>query len=78
MSIRLKILVGCLSLTLITLLLGSFMQRSQREMGSIATQIYDETFLAVNYLRASQNGLIAVKTSFMQQALEAATGSPSP
>ena len=77
MSIRLKILVGCLSLTLITLLLGSFMQRSQRELGSIATQIYDETFLAVNYLRASQNGLIAVKTSFMQQALEAATGSAS-
>ncbi|GGX19571.1 hypothetical protein GCM10007242_28080 [Pigmentiphaga litoralis] len=74
MSIRLKILVGCLSLTLITLLLGSFMQRSQQELGSIATQIYDETFMAVSYLRASQNGLIAVKTSFMQQALEASTG----
>ncbi|WP_420223688.1 putative bifunctional diguanylate cyclase/phosphodiesterase [Pigmentiphaga litoralis] len=69
MSIRFKLLVGCLSLTLITLLLGGFMQRSQKEVGAMATQIYDGTFMAVSYLRASQNGLMAIKTAYLQQAL---------
>ncbi len=35
MSIRFKILLGCLSLTLVTVLLGGFTQYSQREVGSL-------------------------------------------
>jgi diguanylate cyclase (GGDEF)-like protein len=54
-SIRFKILLGCLCLTLITVVMGGFAQRSQRELASIATRIYDEAFLAVSYLREAQN-----------------------
>ena len=61
MSIRFKILLGCLSLTLITIMMGVFAQRSQQELGTIATRIYDEAFLAVSYLREAQNGLMTLQ-----------------
>jgi hypothetical protein len=59
MSIRFKILFGCLSLTLITIGMGGFTQRSQQELGTIATRIYDEAFMAVSYLREAQNEFAA-------------------
>jgi diguanylate cyclase (GGDEF)-like protein len=63
MSIRFKILFGRLSLTLITLVMGAFTQHSQQALGTIATRIYDEAFLAVSYLREAQNGLMKLNVT---------------
>ncbi|RYE88677.1 MAG: EAL domain-containing protein [Hyphomicrobiales bacterium] len=70
MSIRFKILLACLSLTLITILVGVFAQRSQSELGTIATRIYDEAFMAVSYLREAQNGLTKLNIAIDRSALE--------
>ena len=75
MSVRFKILLGCLSLTLITVLMGGFAQRSQQELGTIATRIYDEAFMAVSYLREAQNGLMKLNASLIR--LETASVQPA-
>ncbi|HWL82643.1 MAG TPA: EAL domain-containing protein [Roseomonas sp.] len=64
MSIRLKILLGCLALTSVTVALGSFTRSAQRELGAITTQLYDDSFLAMSYLRAAQNGLLHAEAEF--------------
>ncbi|MDB5598144.1 MAG: hypothetical protein JWN71_188 [Xanthobacteraceae bacterium] len=69
MSIRFKILIGCLSLTLVTVLLGGFTQYSQREVGSLGMRIYDQALLAASYLRASQNGLIVMRAEVAQSEI---------
>jgi diguanylate cyclase (GGDEF)-like protein len=69
MSIRFKILIGCLSLTFVTVLLGGFTQYSQREVGALGIRIYDQALLAASYLRASQNGLIVMRAEVAQSEL---------
>jgi diguanylate cyclase (GGDEF)-like protein len=64
MTIRLKILIGCLALTSVTVLLGGFVRESQRDLGVVAVRLYDEAFLAMSYLRTAQNGLVRVEGSF--------------
>ncbi len=54
MSIRFKILAGCLGLTLLTGMLGLFAQIAERRLGTIAFNIYDNAFMAVSYLREAQ------------------------
>ncbi|WP_299842795.1 EAL domain-containing protein [uncultured Jannaschia sp.] len=58
MSIRLKLVVGCLSLTLMMAGIGLYLQRSQQDIGALATRIYDEALMSVSYLRSAQNGLM--------------------
>ncbi len=60
MSIRAKILLGCLSLTLVTIVLGLLARSAQIELGTAAAQIYDEAFMSMNYLRSAQNMLLGV------------------
>lgn len=55
MSVRMSILIGCLTLTLITVLLGLFARDSERRLGDLGLRLYDEAFMAVNHLRAAQN-----------------------
>ena len=78
MSIRLKIFIGCLSLALVTVALGAFMLRSHRELAGIATRIYDEAFMAVSYMRASQNGLLKLKAAFAETNVAERHGASSP
>ena len=54
MSIRSKILLGCLGLTMLTVLIGVSAQRAERRLGNLALGIYDDAFMAVSYLRAAQ------------------------
>ncbi len=54
MSIRSKILAGCLALTLLTGLLGISAQRAESRLGRVALDIYDDAFMAVSYLREAQ------------------------
>ncbi|PXA98725.1 hypothetical protein DMC47_07070 [Nostoc sp. 3335mG] len=49
---------------MITVLMGTFAQRSQHDLGTIATRIYDEAFLAVSYMREAQNELMNLTISY--------------
>ena len=59
-TIRAKILLGCLSLTLVTVLLGLLAWGAQRELGGIALRLFDEAFMSMSYLRSAQNSLVSV------------------
>jgi diguanylate cyclase (GGDEF)-like protein len=54
MTIRVKILAGCLALTLLTGLLGLYAQDAERRLGAVALDIYDKAFMAVSYLRSAE------------------------
>ena len=54
MSIRAKILMGCLALTLLMAALGAYSQLAQRQLAGLATTIYDDAFMGVSYLRSAQ------------------------
>ena len=54
MSIRAKILAGCLALTLLTGLLGLYAHRAEQRLGTLGLDIYDKAFMSVSYLRAAQ------------------------
>ena len=54
MTIRLKILLGCLSLTLLTFVLGVYAQDAERKLGNVAFDIYDNAFMAMSYLRSAE------------------------
>jgi len=54
MTIRAKILLGCVSLTLLAGLMGLFGAMQSRKLGSVALDIYDKAFMAVTYLREAQ------------------------
>ena len=54
MTIRQKIFLGCLSLTLLTFVLGLYAQDAERKLGNVALDIYDNAFMAVSYLRSAE------------------------
>jgi len=58
MPIRLKILLACVALTAVTVLMGSFSHRAQRQLGIVAVSLYDDTFLAMSYLRSAESKLV--------------------
>ncbi|GAC1347690.1 MAG: EAL domain-containing protein [Acetobacteraceae bacterium] len=60
MSIRTKILLGCLSLTMVTLLFGLLARSTQAQLGNIAFRLYDEAFMSMSYLRSAQNTLLTI------------------
>ena len=70
MSIRYKILMGCLSLTLLTVILGGITRESEKALGDVAIRIYDQAFMALSYLRASQNGLVNLEATIYRTEAE--------
>ena len=54
MSIRSKILFGCMALTILTGALGLYAQAAERELAALALRIYDEAFMGMSYLRSAQ------------------------
>lgn len=68
MTIRLKILAGCLGLTLMTVLLGLHDRGVERELGALSVRLYDDAFQAMSYLRAAQNDLLVASDLPDQQA----------
>ncbi len=60
MSIAKKILLGCLSLTMVTIVFGVLARGAQTELGAIAFRIYDEAFMSMSYLRSAQNTLVGL------------------
>jgi diguanylate cyclase (GGDEF)-like protein len=53
-SIRVKILLGCLALTVLTAVTGLVGQDAERRLGKVALNIYDNAFMAVSYLRSAE------------------------
>ena len=78
MSIRYKILMGCLSLTLLTVILGGITRESEKALGDVATRIYDQAFMALSYLRASQNGLVSLQATIHRNQAEALASGRTP
>jgi diguanylate cyclase (GGDEF)-like protein len=64
----LKILAACIALTGVTLLMGSFSQRAQRDLGQVATRLYDDAFLAMNYLRSAESKLVRAEAEYLSSA----------
>jgi methyl-accepting chemotaxis protein len=54
MPIRLKLLLACLCMALITSGVGLLALRSERQLGALAMRMYDEAFMSVNYVRAAE------------------------
>ncbi len=67
MTIRIKILAGCLALTLLTGLLGLYAQDSERRLGGLALNIYDNAFMAVSYLRSAEVAFSGLSYQARQQ-----------
>ena len=60
MSIRAKILLGCLNLACVTIVLGLLARSNEIKLGTTAAQIYDQAFMSMSYLRSAQNTLLGV------------------
>lgn len=71
MSIRTRILLACLSLTSITVLLGAYNYQAQRDLGRMGTRIYDDTVLAISYLRSAQHGLSSAEAQWRRHGAKA-------
>lgn len=78
MSIKLKLLIGCLCLTIITMIVGAFAQHSQRRIGDLAVQIYDDALLSTNALRSAQNSLLRLDTRFRFAGIDNSKAALSP
>ncbi len=63
MSIRSKILCGCLALTFLTALVGVGAQLAEQRLRNLALGIYDDAFMAVSYLRSAQIEFASLATS---------------
>ena len=67
MLVRTRILLGCLALTLVTVLLGLYSRESDRQLGGLGLRIYDEAFMAVNYMRSAQYGFADLSARYRQR-----------
>ena len=62
MTIRLKILIGCLGLTMMTAMLGLHERYAEQRIGTLTVALYDDAFHAMSYLRSAQNSLLVAST----------------
>ena len=60
MSIRTKIFLGCISLTLVTVVVGMLLQNSQQTLGDNALGIYDNGFVPMSYMRSAQSIVLGI------------------
>ena len=59
MPIRLKILLGALALTMMTAMFGLYSWSAEQRLRTLSFRLYDDAFMAMSYLRAAQNDLLA-------------------
>jgi adenylate cyclase len=59
MSIRVKLLIGSLALTLLTVALGLYLLTAERQLGGLVVRVYDQDLMAINYARAAQTHFVA-------------------
>ncbi len=77
-SILTKVLLGCLLLVTCTVLLGLHSIRGERALGGLALKMYDEAFMAMNYVRSAETKFARLQGAVSEQAmLETARGAYS-
>ncbi|HEX2018757.1 MAG TPA: EAL domain-containing protein [Aurantimonas sp.] len=76
MSIKLKLLLGCLCLTLVTIGLGVYALKSQREVGVLAERLYDEALVSMSHLRSAQNTLLKQEAAYRAGVAAEANAAP--
>ena len=67
MSIKTKLSLACLLLILVNLSVSLFSQMSQQRMAALGFDIYDRAFMAMSYLRSSQNSLSRLRAVVERQ-----------
>ena len=58
MSIRLKILAGCIGMLLVTIGLGLYERLHARALGDLAVRVYDESLMSISYVRNANLGFV--------------------
>lgn len=58
MSIRLKILVGCIAMLCVTVGLGLYQRREAKALGDVAISVYEQSLLAISHARGGQVGFL--------------------
>ncbi len=66
MTIRVKILAGCLALTLLTGLLGLYAQITERRLGDLTANMYDHAFHAMNSVRSAEVAFLGLSYAARQ------------
>jgi methyl-accepting chemotaxis protein len=59
--IRFKILFACLALTSITVAFGLFALQGQRELGTLASKIYDEAVMSISFVRSAETKFVELR-----------------
>lgn len=65
MSIRLRILVACLALTVLTAALGLFTLAGEQRLGLLALRMYDQAFMSVDFFRSAQADFVVLRSAFV-------------
>lgn len=63
MSIRLRILLACLALTVLTAALGMFTLTGEQRLGALALRMYDQAFMSVDFFRSAQADFVSLRSS---------------
>ena len=58
MSIRLKIMAGCLAMLLVTICLGLYERTQARTLGDVAIRVYDQSLMSISYVRSASQGFM--------------------
>ncbi len=74
MPIRLKILLGALALTMMTAVFGLYSWSAEQRLRTLSFRLYDDAFMAMSYLRAAQNDLLAAGDVLSPAAAEDMAG----
>ncbi|KQT55248.1 MULTISPECIES: EAL domain-containing protein [unclassified Aureimonas] len=75
MSIKLKLVGGCICITMATVMVGLLAQSSQQQIGTLAVRIYDDALLSTSALRSAQASMIRLEVGLRLD--DAATPPPS-
>ena len=62
MSIRLKIMSGCLTMLLVTICLGLYERTQMRALGAVAIQVYDQSLMSISHVRGANLGFMLFTT----------------
>ncbi len=58
MTIRSALLMACVSMAMLTGIVGLFDRWTEQRIGRLTSTIFDEAFMAMSYLRSAQNGFL--------------------
>jgi signal transduction histidine kinase len=78
MSVRWKILIGCLAFVAIIIALGIFTRAQESELGALAIDVYDNALVGVTYVQEAQTDFVRLSTGEEHSSSPFAGGSVKP